>query len=232
MNEDKLPAGHGDYPDGAVYAAAAEFSHLAVLDPRDALAEAGRTGEVYYRTDHHLTAWGSYTLYSLLRQRRGLDAVPVSDYTVSEYGGFCGTAWSAAGYWLVPPDTLEVWDAGVPATVTVSDGNAAPEAHEGLFYPEHLEELDKYPVYLDGNHPLVEIENPAAEGGTLLILKDSYAHCLTAFLAADYRRIVMADLRYYRGEISALAREKGADELLIVYGTENLLTDTNSAWLR
>ncbi|MBQ9413228.1 MAG: hypothetical protein IJU29_09070 [Oscillospiraceae bacterium] len=232
INDALLPFGHGDYPDEAVYTAAAELRHVALLDPRDALAEANGTAEVYYRTDHHLTAWGSYALYSLLRQRRGLDAVPASAYAVTAYDGFCGTAWSAGGYWLVPPDSIELWDAGAPATVTVYDGNGEPEAHAGLFYPEHLEELDKYPAYLDGNHPLTEVENPEAEGGTLLILKDSYAHCLTAFLASDYRRIVMADLRYYRGSVSDLAREKGADELLLVYGTENLLTDTNSAWLR
>ena len=100
-------------------------------------------------------------------------------------------------------------------------------AHEGLFYPEHLAEEDKYPVYLDGNHSLVRITNrdPAAQG-KLLVVRDSFANCLGCFLADAYAEVTLVDLRYYRGAVSDLLAE-GCDEVLIVYGVRNFMTDGN-----
>ena len=126
---------------------------------------------------------------------------------------------------------MELWDRGTEVTVTLSDAGNEDVVAASLFFPAHLEELDKYPVYLDGNHALVTIENPASDGGTLLVVRDSYAHCLSTFLAGDYARIVLIDLRYYRGSASQLAADVGADELLFLYGMENLRTDNNAAWL-
>lgn len=102
---------------------------------------------------------------------------------------------------------------------------------DSLFFTEHLADLDKYPVYLDGNHSLVTIENPAAEGGTLLVIRDSFAHCLATFLAQEYQTIYLVDLRYYRGSLSQFVTDHEVDELLYLYGMDTLLTDTNSAWL-
>ena len=39
------------------------------------------------------------------------------------------------------------------------------------------------------------------------------------------------DLRYYRGKVSDFTADHNVDELLFLYGTSTLLTDTNSAWL-
>ncbi|MGX8699092.1 MAG: DHHW family protein, partial [bacterium] len=188
---------------------------------------ANREKAVAYRTDHHLTAWGAYTLYTCWSP----NPRPASAYTVRSFEGFCGTTWSSSGYWLVPPDTLEVWDDGGDYTVTIRESGSDTVTHAGLFFEEHLAALDAYPVYLDGNHPLTVIENAAAPGGTLLVVKDSYAHAFATLAAGDYRRIVLVDLRYYRAPVSALAERYEATELLFLYGLDNLLTDTNSAWL-
>ena len=59
--------------------------------------------------------------------------------------------------------------------VTISDAGVDPVVQDSLFFREHLEEDDKYPVFLDGNHGLVKIENQSAPKGSLLIVKDSFA---------------------------------------------------------
>ena len=41
----------------------------------------------------------------------------------------------------------------------------------------------------------------------------------------------LLDLRYYRGNVTQLVQDYGVEELLFLYGTSTLLTDTNSAWL-
>ena len=151
---------------------------------------------------------------------------------MTSYDGFYGTDWSGSGYWLVPPDKVEVWDAGLSPTVTITDGGTEPKVSNDLFYLSHLENLDKYPIFLDGNHSLVTIHNPEATGGNLLIIRDSYAHCLSTFLAADYQNIYLIDMRYYRQSVSQFVAEHPVDRVLYLYGMDNLITDTNSVWLQ
>ena len=139
---------------------------------------------------------------------------PREDYEVTSYDGFYGTTWSGSGYFLTKPDTVELWDLGLTPQITITDAGEEPITSDSFFFRDHLEELDKYPVYLDGNHT-----------------KDSYAHAVAPFLSENYRTVYLLDLRFYRGSVSSYAKEIGADELLYLYGTSTLLTDTNSAWL-
>lgn len=230
--ENVLPFGHGEYTDGALMEQAVQdLQNVWLLDVSEVLKEALCGGAVYYRTDHHLTSWGNYLVYRAYCQLQGMVAAPAEAYTVRSYDGFYGTTWSGSGYWLTAGDTVELWDSGTPVTVTISDSGSEPKTSDSVFFPEHLKDLDKYPVFLDGNHGLVTIENPAAEHGTLLVIRDSFAHCLSGFLAENYRTVYLVDLRYYRGSLSQFVTDHGVEELLYVYGMDSLLTDTNSAWL-
>ena len=51
------------------------------------------------------------------------------------------------------------------------------------------------------------------------------------FLSQNYSEIIMADLRYYKKDISALAEEENADAVLILYSLDNMATDNNIAYL-
>ncbi len=229
---DKLPAVHGAYHDDAVYDLAAEtVKSLNILDVRDVLKNGAREGQVCYRTDHHLTSFGNFLLARTYQAEVGGENYPEKYDDASVYDGFYGTTWSGSGYWLTEPDTVELWDSGAKVKVTLDDGAGQVQTADSLFFLSHLENLDKYPVFLDGNHALVTIENPAASGGSVLVLRDSYAHCFATFLAARYQRVTLVDLRYFRTPVSELLKENPPDRLLVLYGVDNLLTDNNSAWL-
>ena len=109
-----------------------------------------------------------------------------------------------------------------------------------MFFDDNLKGNDKYTVFLDGNHPLVRIKT-GNEGGRLLVIKDSFAHCLVPFLTENYSEIVMIGLRYYKMPVSALIEKENFirilfykkpvsqllsaenfDQILFVYGMENL----------
>lgn len=244
LMEDLLPAGHLPYPDDALFDRAEELlTNVTFYDFRETFAAArftkdtgfpfyldGESRPFCYRTDHHLTAAGNSILYRAYCKAHELEPI---DHVYTSHDGFYGTTWSGSGYWGVQPDTIETWDGPEHVTVTITDSGEEPVASNSVFFPAHLEEMDKYPVYLDGNHTLVKIENPnAADDTTLLIVKDSYAHCFTAMLADNYQTIYMIDLRYYRDAVSEFIEANGADRLLYFYGVDSMLTDTNSAWLR
>lgn len=233
LMEEVLPAFHKEYQDDALYDLAGTLlENVRLVDVRDALKQGKDGGQICYRTDHHLTSYGNYLLYEAYQKANNATYLSRDAYEVTSYDGFYGTDWSGSGYWLVDPDTVEVWDAGLAPTVTLIDGGAEPKVSNDLFYLSHLENLDKYPIFLDGNHAMVTIHNPDAQGGNLLVIRDSYAHCLSTFLAADYQNIYLVDLRYYRQSVSEFVAEHPVDRVLYLYGMDNLITDTNSAWLQ
>ena len=70
-----------------------------------------------------------------------------------------------------------------------------------------------------------------AAGGKILLVKDSFSHCLAPFLAENYSEVILVDMRYYKNSISELAQQEKPDNILVLYGIDNLATDTDIAWL-
>ena len=152
LMENELPKFHGEYDDDMLYEKAGEIlHHTKLIDVRDALKEGiAEGGQVCYRTDHHLTSLGNYLLYRAYQIDQGRAYLSRDAYQVTATDGFYGTTWSGSGYWFTKPDTVEVWDSGIQTKVTLRDGSAAPIYSDSLYFPKHLEEIDKYPVFLDG----------------------------------------------------------------------------------
>lgn len=233
---DKLPALHLPYPDADLLEEARRIAGntLHWVDLYTDFCSAEQPERLYYRTDHHWTTEGAYRAYCLLMEEQGQSSVPRDDFTVEQITDFYGTSYSKSGLWLTEPDTLELWTGSdIQAVTTVYDANRAdPVTREGMFSREYLEDADKYPVFLSGNHARVHIETNADSGKRLLVIKDSYAHALAPFLAEEYSTIDLIDLRYFKQQtISSWLEENPADEILLVYGLSSLAEDKNLQWL-
>ena len=233
---DKLPALHLPYPDADLLEEARRIAGntLHWVDLYTDFCSAEQPETLYYRTDHHRTTEGAYRAYCLLMDKLGQPSVPRDDFTVEQIADFYGTSYSRSGLWLTDPDTIELWtDSDIQAVTTVYDANRAdPVTREGMFFREYLEDADKYPVFLSGNHARVHIETNADSGKRLLVIKDSYAHALAPFLAEEYSTIDLIDLRYFKQQtISSWLEENPADEILLVYGLSSLAEDKNLQWL-
>lgn len=204
--------------------------NLICRDLLPAFTSAEDAGKLYYRTDHHWTSLGAYTAYSTYMDMLGRQYPAQSEFTVQRHMGFLGSTYSRSGLWMIPAEPVELWENDTAFTVTNSETG---QPHDGLFYTERLQELDKYTVYLDGNHSLVTIQNPDAAGkGKLLVIRDSYANCLGTFLANSYESVTLVDLRYYKKPVSELLASEDFTDVLVCYSLSNFMTDTNFVWLR
>ena len=193
----------------------------------DALPAGTDAEETYYRTDHHWTLAGAWLAYKACCEADGLPVIPLEDFELSSFDGFYGTTRSRSGLPALRGDTLECAEPAGTVTMTVLDDGTV---YDHLIFPEQAETYDGYAVYLNGNHGMIEIVNPDAPGGTLLIYKDSFANCLLPLLAADYSRIVAVDARYYAGTFSQAAEAAGkVDKVLFVYSPDSLVNDTSVA---
>lgn len=233
---DKLPKNHISYGDKEVYEklSSSLSDKVNYCDLESVMKEYYEKAEApYYKTDHHWTTPAAYEAYKALGNSLGYEPTAESVFEKQYHNGFYGTTYSSSGYFLSAPDTLEVWknpttEEGIK--VEIFEGLSHSE-HDTMFFENHLTEPDMYPVFLDGNHAIVKITNPDAEGGSLVVVKDSYAHALVPFLADNYSEIVMVDMRYFKDSISSLCKEHGAEEVLVLYSISNFCTDPGLSFL-
>ena len=228
--EEKLPQNHKAYWDDTLMNITMETAgDITVLDLRNDFLK--QKSDIYYRTDHHLTSFGTYQMYQIFCKEQGL--TPVEFACTERYEGFYGTAYSKSGLWGTAPDTIEIWRPEVSGQyqVTIQDGHSTKN-YQSLYFNAHLENMDKYPVFLDGNHSLVTVKNENCQNGKrLLLIKDSYAHCFATFAIEHYEEIVMVDMRYFRNSVQDIIDNEKLNEILILYGAENLATSTDISWL-
>ena len=231
MHEDDLPALHAQYHDAEISSLVSSSlsENIPFIWPEGYFSQLTDV-DLYYNTDHHLTSRGSYEAYSMYAQSLGLVPVDYADFDVETIQNFYGSMYAKAGLWNTEPDQVEIWRSKNLENVTVSFDDREPS--DSMFFTEHLTEMDKYPVFLDGNHALVTIDTGRTSGEDLLIIRDSFGHCFAPFAADHFKTITLVDLRYFRRPVSELVQELGTDRVLVLYGVDTFLTDTNFAWLK
>lgn len=236
--DDKLPPVHNKYTDKEQFKLMEEtFSQnenirfVNILEQFDTLADEGQ--QLYYKTDHHWTTNGTYHAYKTLGETLGYEPVELSSFVAEKHKGFYGTGYSKSGLWFTEPDTITIYEykGEQDIDIVIEDGTERIES-ESLYFKDHLDELDMYPVFIDGNHPFTRITNNNVQNGKkLLVLKDSFAHSMAPFLAENYEEIVLLDIRYYKNDLTEFIKEENFSDVLFLYGLDTLSTDTNLVYL-
>lgn len=160
----------------------------------------------------------------------GVTPLPLSAFTPKTVTrDFNGTLYSTSGIRWLEPDSIQIY---VPETgITVTAYENGTEKPRPLYDTSYLAVKDKYSMFLGGNQPFCLVENPAAQGGTLLVVRDSYMDSAVPFLAQHYQKIYLMDLRYYKTSVAEVAAQCGAEAILVSYGVSNFLTDSNLMFL-
>lgn len=197
-----------------------------ILDVGEILKQNASQYQLYYRLDHHWTTYGAYLAYRFYCEELGIPAREPEDYEILKVTeDFKGTIYSKVGDYSVDGDTITLFQIpGQSLKVTYTDTG---EITDSLYALEYLDKKDKYSMFLDNIHPLIEIENEGAQSEEeLVIVKDSYANCFVPFLTEYYRKIYVVDTRYYKLPVSELVNENPAvTRVLILYNMNTIDTD-------
>lgn len=188
----------------------------------DTTAAAG----LYYHTDHHWTTHGAYVGYQAYCAAAGLSPIPEADFQKTcVTTDFHGTIFSKLHDSTVPGDAITLYEN--PANrLTVSYPDTG-EVTDTLYNRDYLAQKDKYSMFLNNLHPLVEITNETADSDRQLVLiKDSYANSMVPFLVNHYQKIYVFDTRYYRfGPSSFINEHPEVTDVLLLYNMNTIDTD-------
>lgn len=235
--DDKLPINHYEYKDNELIdkmdGAFSSVKNTTFINITDDFKELSKSEQLYYKTDHHWTALGAYECYKILGENMGFTPTEKEAFSIESYSDFYGTNYSKSALWFTPSENIEIWEntkrADNSIKMYINEGGEV-SVSDRLFFRENLGTNDQYTAYLNGNHALVTIVNEASENEkTLLILRDSYMHCLAPFLADNYRQIILVDARYYKMPVSDIVRNEDVDEILILYSLDSFVNSSDIA---
>ncbi len=183
--------------------------------------------QLFYKTDHHWTSEGAFIAYKQFCLTKNISAPLENSYNIKTFSGFYGTSYSTSLYTLTKPVDIKLYinkATNGNAKISIYNNTGKLEStYSNLFFNDRLKEADMYQVYLDGNHARVDIET-GNDGGTLLIFEDSFGHCFTPFIAENYSKIIKIDLRYYLEDVQEIIENENIDEVLFIYGLDELCT--------
>lgn len=184
---------------------------------------------IYYKTDHHWTTYGAYLVYKEWATKNNLNPVEMEQIDVKTVTkDFLGTINNKLNL-KMSTDTIEsyvVKDMNLTVSYNLSD-----EIKETVFEESFLEKKDKYGYFFGGNPGVVSITNneESKENNNdrnLLIIKDSYANCISNVYAANFENTYVVDLRYFNMSIEEFISEYQITDILVLYNVDSFATDT------
>ncbi|WP_152392928.1 DHHW family protein [Paenibacillus guangzhouensis] len=186
---------------------------------------AARELSIFYKTDHHWTTQGAYIAYLELCKQMGLAPQREGEFNIRQVTDeFYGSLHSKSGFRHIQPDSIELYLPKNQEKYTVTSVEEGLTTNS-LYAMKQLEVKDKYAVFLNGNHALVQIKTALANGKKLLVVKDSYANSFVPFLLKHFSEIDVVDLRYYEGDLASFVKERDIHDMLFLYNANTFFED-------
>lgn len=195
---------------------------------------AARDNYIYYRTDHHWTSLAAYYSYNAASKAMKFNPYTLDNFSVEHASNsFRGTLYSKTLDNGITPDTIDYYSlsGGDPQVIVSVNNGIEIKEYGSMYFRDYLTKKDKYSSFLGANVPVLTITSnipKESDNGSLLVIKDSYAHSLVPFLAKNYSKITVVDLRYINGTFEDVeVNLEDYDSALFMYNVITFSQDVN-----
>lgn len=221
---EKLPAFAPHYKEQKFYDALQQkLEKEDVLISVEPVLDAHKEEEIYYRTDHHWTTLGAWYAYEQYTKAVGGDLQRAQGKKkfrcISK--DFYGTTYAKINY-ARQVDKIEIYEPADKLRVVYNMGEKKTKT---LYDFSFLKTADQYSVFTGGNQAVLEITGGIKNGKTLLLIKDSFANSILPFLAEDYEKLVVVDLRQLNVSGDRLLEMFSPTDILILYNSAQFAQD-------
>lgn len=221
---EKLPAFAPHYKEQKFYDALQQkLEKEDVLISVEPVLDAHKEEEIYYRTDHHWATLGAWYAYEQYTKAVGGDLQRAQGKKkfrcISK--DFYGTTYAKINY-ARQADKIEIYEPADKLRVVYNMGEKKTKT---LYDVSFLKTADQYSVFTGGNQAVLEITGGIKNGKTLLLIKDSFANSILPFLAEDYEKLVVVDLRQLNVSGDRLLEMFSPTDILILYNSAQFAQD-------
>lgn len=181
--------------------------------------------KLYYKTDHHWTTKGAFIAYKKMCSE--LDMEAYEDYDIKTVAdNFLGSLYYKMGAGIGDPESIQIYIPRENEDVVVNYVDEKIKS-ASLYSSEKLKGKDKYEVFTNGNHSLINIKTQGDNKKKLLIIKDSYANSFLPFLTQNYGEINVVDLRYNTDNVQDIIESYGITDVLFLFNVNTFNEDTS-----
>lgn len=181
--------------------------------------------KLYYKTDHHWTTKGAFIAYK--EMCAALDIEAYEDYDIKTVANdFLGSLYYKMGAGIGEPESIQIYIPRENEDVVVNYVDEKIKS-ASLYSSEKLKGKDKYEVFTNGNHSLINIKTQGDNKKKLLIIKDSYANSFLPFLTQNYGEINVVDLRYNTDNVQDIIESYGITDVLFLFNVNTFNEDTS-----
>jgi len=194
----------------------------------------------FFRTDHHWNTEAAFKAYRQIAAWIGdnVSRAIVCDLDIRRFKRrtyplwFLGSAGRRTGRWFSGLDDYDLFLPELTARfqMAAKTNTGRTIVREGSFEDvvlqrEQYESKDvtcnRYGAYFGRDYASVVVTNGDSPGGRVLLIKDSFALPVAAFLALSCRELSFLDIRYYRrfGSINEYAASHAHDVVLLLYNS-------------
>lgn len=221
---EKLPAFAPHYKEQKFYDALQQkLEKEDVLISVEPVLDAHKEEEIYYRTDHHWTTLGAWYAYEQYTKAVGGDLQRAQGKKkfrcISK--DFYGTTYAKINY-ARQADKIEIYEPADKLRVVYNMGEKKTKT---LYDVSFLKTAEQYSVFTGGNQAVLQITGGIKNGKTLLLIKDSFANSILPFLAEDYEKLVVVDLRQLNVSGDRLLEMFSPTDILILYNSAQFAQD-------
>lgn len=249
----QLPLDVSDYTneDADVFLEVLYENDVPVMDLRKVLHEEGLNHyDMFFMTDHHWTIessfWAFQKLTDYMEANWDFPIDPVctdlSNYQIDVYKEWSlGSKGKRTGRYFAGIDDFSLiyprFETHMSLAIPSEDIYRAGSFYDAIFAMDRIENentdyfnLIPYDGYIGGVYPLVIHENPGARTDKkILLIKDSYASPVEAFLSTCFTQVHCIDMRQYDGKVGDYIEEFQPDAVICFYNTQ-IVTNAEMFW--
>ena len=193
-------------------------SKVKSVDIYDALMK-HRKEYIYFRTDHHWTAHGAYYAYTALCEEMGIEPEKLEDFETREFEGFVGSFYNDTKNESLKkhPDVITAYLPKSEAKMHVTPAKGQDYDWDIIYDVSAYGASLKYSTFIASDNPFTEITNQTlTDESACIVVKESFGNAFVPFLVDHYQHVYVVDYRYWQGNLSKLAEEKKAKDVILL----------------
>lgn len=187
--------------------------------------------ELYYHSEKGVTSIGAYYVYAVWARSVGLEPAPYTDRSMkTAYDSFYGSLARTLRFYPKADSILRYRSFRyTPVTVEYSDGVVTYSIYE----EKYLGTKHELSYYLNGTQDIVRVTTNRTEADDLLVITDDSGRRYVQYFVEHFHTITIVNVNEYDGDITELAEETGAGEVLFlfdmssVYGSDAIAKELN-----
>lgn len=163
--------------------------------------------KLYFKTDHHWTAYGACFGANALLTAMGKNYVNPDLYEKVDFGGFYGflAVMYLSDIESIPYDEFIYYNCA-DDIYEYAYGVEKADITECIYEPVIDPGRAGYYAFVERSYQYIVIEGGNKDGGNMLMLNDSYGNAMTPWMASQYNKIIMIDPRSYEGGADGLMK--------------------------